>query len=310
VTEYSSPVQRSLWQAAWDKPILLLALTALIWAGHSVVGRLAVGQIAPMTLTCGRWAVALGPIVFAARGTLRRDLEIMRPRWLFVASMGALGFTGFNALFYVAAHHTSALNMSIIQGAVPALVLIGARLIFDVRVTGLQVIGTCATMIGVAAIASQGDWSRLASLAFNFGDVLLLVACVLYAGYTLGLRDRPAVSGLGFLAAMAFAALITSIPLFIAEILRGEFIWPTLRGLALLAYAALGPAFLAQVLYMRGVQLIGPSRAGVFVNLVPLFGALMAVLLLGESFAAYHVVALALVVGGIAIAQRAPAAGD
>jgi drug/metabolite transporter (DMT)-like permease len=233
----------------------------------------------------------------------------MRPHWLYVASMGGLGFTAFNSLFYVAAHHTGALNMSIIQGAIPALVLIGTLAIFGVRVTGLQVLGTCATMLGVIAIASQGDWSRLASLAFNFGDVLLLIACVLYAGYTVGLRARPAVSALGFLAAMAVAALITSIPLFLLEIARGEFIWPTGKGLALLAYAALGPAFLAQVLYMRGVQLIGPGRAGVFVNLVPLFGALMAVVLLGEKLAAYHVVALALVVGGIAIAQRAPPAG-
>jgi drug/metabolite transporter (DMT)-like permease len=296
-------------RAAWDRPILLLALTALIWAGHSIVGRLAVGQIAPMTLTCARWALALGPILFAARGTLKRDFEILRPHWLYVASMGGLGFTAFNSLFYVAAHYTGALNMSIIQGAVPALVLIGTRAVFGVRVTGLQVLGTCATMLGVTAIASQGDWARLASLAFNFGDVLILIACVLYAGYTVGLRARPAVSGLGFLAAMAFAALITSIPLFLLEIARGEFIWPTGTGLALLAYAALGPAFLAQVLYMRGVQLIGPGRAGVFVNLVPLFGALMAVVLLGETLAAYHVVALALVVGGIAIAQRAPAAG-
>ena len=100
----------------------------------------------------------------------------------------------------------------------------------------------------------------------------------------------------------------TSIPLFVIEISRGEFIWPTGLGLLLLVYAAVGPAFLAQVLYMRGVQLIGPGRAGVFVNLVPLFGALMAIGLLGEPFAAYHLVALALVVGGIAIAQRAPAA--
>ena len=124
----------------------------------------------------------------------------------------------------------------------------------------------------------------------------------------LEVRAVDALGGLGFLAAMAFAALATSIPLFIVEIVQGDFIWPTGKGLVLLVYAALGPAFFAQVLYMRGVQLIGPGRAGVFVNLVPLFGALMAILLLGEPFAAYHLLALALVVGGIGIAQRAPAA--
>ena len=297
--------RKTPWRAAWDNPILMLTLTALIWAGHSVVGRLAVGQIGPMTLTCARWTLALGPIAFAARHTLRRDLEVLRPRWVIVGAMGALGFTGFNALFYAAAHHTSALNMSIIQGAIPAFVLVGARVVFAVRITLLQTLGTLATMIGVAAIAAQGDWTRLARLEFNVGDVWLLIACTFYAFYTLGLRTRPAVSGFGFLAAMAFAALVTSIPLFLLEILRGEFIWPTWKGLGLLVYAALGAAFVAQMTFMRGVELIGPGRAGVFVNLVPVFGALMAVILLGEPFAAYHVLALLLVAGGIAVAQRA-----
>ena len=293
--------------ALWNNPTLLLTLTALMWAGHSVVGRLAVGQISPMTLTCGRWALALFPIVYAARGSLRRDLEIMRPRWRYVAAMGALGFTAFNALFYVAAHRTTALNLSIIQGIIPALVLVGARLFYRTRIGGLQALGTFATMLGVAAIAAQGDWERLAALAFNSGDVMILLACVIYAGYTLGLRNRPRVSGLGLLAAFAFVALLTSIPLFAFEIASGGFIWPTLRGLGVLAYAAFLPSFLSQLFFMRGVELIGPGRAGVFVNLVPLFGALMAVGLLGEPFAAYHIAALALVIGGIALAQRSPA---
>jgi drug/metabolite transporter (DMT)-like permease len=304
ISERASDGRRKVWRAAWDSPILLLALTAAIWAGHAIVSRMAVGQIGPMTLTCGRWALALGPILFAARRTIRRDFEIMRGRWFFVAAMGALGFTAFNAMFYIAGHHTSALNLSIIQGSIPAFVLIGARFGFGDNVSPLQALGALATMFGVVAIASQGEWARLTGLAFNSGDLLLLIACILYAGYTLGLRDRPRVSGFGFLAGMAFAALVTSIPLFLWEIADGDFIWPTGTGLLLLIYAAIGPAFVSQVFYMRGVELIGPGRAGVFVNLVPAFGALMAVVLLGEPFALYHVVALALVVGGIAVAQR------
>ena len=127
---------------------------------------------------------------------------------------------------------------------------------------------------------------------------------MLYAGYTIGLRQRPNVSGLSMLAAMAVAAFVTSVPLMIWEIASGGFVWPTPRGLLALAYVALGPAFAAQMAFMRGVELIGPGRAGVFVNLVPVFGAIMAVALLGEPFAAYHVVALALVIGGIAVAQK------
>jgi drug/metabolite transporter (DMT)-like permease len=296
-----------LGEAIWNSPVALLSFTAAVWAGHAVVARMAVGQISPMTLTCGRWALALGPIAFAARGALRRDIAVMRGRWPFVAAMGALGFTAFNALFYIAGHRTGALNLSIIQGAIPAFVLAGARFGLGERVGALQAVGAIATMLGVVAIASQGEWSRLTGLAFNSGDLLLLIACVLYAGYTIGLRDRPRVSGLGLLAGMAFAALLTSIPLLAWEIAAGDFVRPSGEGLLLLLYAALGPAVVSQLTYMRGVELIGPGRAGVFVNLVPAMGALMAVVLLGEPFAAYHVVALALVVGGIAIAQRGPA---
>jgi drug/metabolite transporter (DMT)-like permease len=299
----------SLWtrsrRAAWDSPILLLTLTALIWAGHAIISRLAVGEIAPMTLTCGRWTVALAPIVFAARKTLRADLAILRGRWLYVGAMGALGFTAFNALYYVAAHRTGAINLSIIQGAIPAFVLIAARFGFGERVAPMQALGAFATMVGVAIVAAQGELSRLAALAFNSGDLLVLIACVLYAGYTLALRARPRVSSLGLLAGMALAAFLTSIPLMAFEVANGDFIAPSPSGLLLLLYVALGPAFAGQLFYMRGVELIGPSRAGVFVNLVPAFGALMAVVLLGEPFATYHVVALALVVGGITIAQRA-----
>jgi drug/metabolite transporter (DMT)-like permease len=291
-------------QSAWASPILLLILTTLIWAGHSIVGRLAVGQVAPMTLTCLRWGLALIPILMAARPALRRDWPVLRARWRYMAAMGALGYTGFNALFYVAAHRTSALNLSIIQGAIPALVLIGARFFLGARFTALQALGALITMAGVATIAAQGDPSRLAALAFNGGDVMMFVAAALYAGYTIGLRERPRVSGLSLLAGMALAAFVTSVPLMIWEIAAGGFIWPTVAGYATLAYVALGPAFVSQIMFMRGVELIGPGRAGVFVNLVPVFGAIMAVVILGEPFAAYHVVALVLVVGGIAIAQR------
>ena len=303
MTDATAP-RPGLIQSAWANPILLLVLTTLIWAGHSIVGRLAVGQIGPMTLTCLRWAVALVPILISARPALRRDWPVLRAHWRYVAAMGTVGYTAFVALFYLAAHRTSALNLSIIQGAIPALVLIGGRMFLGAKFTALQALGALTTMAGVAAIASQGDVRRIAALAFNEGDVMMLVAAALYAGYTIGLRERPRVSGLSLLAGMALAAFVTSVPLMIWEVAAGGFIWPTAAGLAALVYVALGPAFVAQIFFMRGVELIGPGRTGVFVNLVPVFGAIMAVVILGEPFAAYHVVALMLVVGGIAIAQR------
>ena len=288
----------------WDRPILLLAATSLIWAGHAVVGKLAVGEIGPMTLTFLRWSLAIGPIWFAARHTLAADFAEMRKRWLYVASLGALGYTAFNALFYLSAYYTAALNMALIQACVPALVLIGAALGFGVRPTLPQALGAALTILGVAEIAAQGDPRRLLKLALNFGDALMIVASVLYAYYTLALRWRPSVSTVGFLAGMALAALLTSLPPFLWELAREGWKTPSWRGLGVLTYAALGPAFAGQIFFMRGVQLIGPGRAGVFVNLVPVFGAFLAVVLLGEPLHTYHVVALALVIAGIVLAQR------
>jgi drug/metabolite transporter (DMT)-like permease len=303
MTDATAP-KTGLMQSVWDRPILLLVLTTLVWGAHSIVARFAVGQIGPMTLVTLRWAVALIPIFITARPSLRQDWPALRARWVYLALMGASGFTAFNALFYVAAHHTSALNLSIIQGAVPALVLLGARVFLGVRFTALQALGALVTMLGVVVIAAQGDLAKLAALAFNSGDVMMVVGVVLYAGYTIGLRQRPHVSQVSMLAAMAIAAFVTSVPLMVWEIMSGGFVWPTAVGLLALAFAALGPAFLAQLTYMRGVELIGPGRAGVFINLVPIFGAIMAVLILDEPFARYHVLALLLVVGGIAVAQR------
>ena len=303
MTDIPAKTRASLWSGLWRSPMLLLSLTALMFAGHSVIGRLAVGEISPMTLTCARWALVLIPLSFAARGNFRRDLAVLRPRWMFVIVMGALGCTAFNALFYTAAHRTSALNLSIIQGSIPAFVLIGARLAFGVRVGVWQAIGAFVTMVGVTAIASQGDLARLLALTFNGGDLIMLLASVLSAGYTVGLRNRPKVSGLSFFTAMAAVAFVTSIPLLGLEIASGAFIPPTLKGLALLLYVVLFPSLTAQLFFMRGVELIGPGRAGIFVNLVPVFGALLAVVLLGETFAPYHAIALVLVAAGIAIAE-------
>ena len=122
---------------------------------------------------------------------------------------------------------------------------------------------------------------------------------------------RPKVSALAFFAAMAIAAFVTSLPPLAVEWATGHAVWPGLEGWAMVAFVGLGPSLLAQLFFMRGVELIGPNRAGLFVNLVPIFGAILAVLLVGEPFGAVQAVALALVLGGIACAERlkpAPAA--
>lgn len=291
-------------QALYGNAYLLLAITMLLWGGNAVAARLAVGEISPMALTAGRWFLVIAFIAIFLRDKVREAWPVLRARWLFALAMGTFGYTVFNAMMYVAGHYTSAVNITLLQGAIPVCTLIGAYFVHGTRVTGVQAIGIVLAVLGVVVTASGGHLDRLASLAVNFGDLLMLIACALYAGYTVALRNRPAISGLAFFSGMAFAAALVSVPFLAAEIAMGKAQWPGLKGMAILAFVAIGPSFLAQVFYMRGVELIGPGRAGLFANLVPVMGAVLAVAILGEPFGWHHAVSMALVLGGIAIAEK------
>ena len=282
---------------------VLLVFTMLTWGANAVAARLAVGEIPPMLLTCLRWSVCCAALALTSRAQIATHWRSLLPRWRSILLMGALGFTGFNALFYAAAHHTTAINIAIIQGTIPVLVLIGSLFLYRTRITGLQIVGAVLTMGGIAVVASQGELARLAALEFNIGDLWIVIACVLYAGFALGLRQRPAVPAIVFFAALAAVAAIVSLPFVAVEIAMGQSYLPSAKGWLLVLFIGLLPSFISQLTFMQGVALIGPARAGMFMNLVPIFGPLLAVMVLGEPLSAYHAVALALVLGGIYIAE-------
>ncbi|MEQ8815896.1 MAG: DMT family transporter [Thalassobaculum sp.] len=283
---------------------VLLIFTTLSWGGNAIAGRIAVGEISPLLLTTMRWVGVAILIALFARRAVAEAWPVLRSRLGFLAALGALGFTAFNALFYLAAQSTVAINIGIIQGAIPVFVMIGAYIVFRTPVTVVQVAGVAVTMVGVALVASHGDLSMLATLAFADGDLLMILACALYAGYTVALRRRPAVSGLAMFSVLAIAALVSSLPLPVIEAVSGTLIWPSAVGWAVLAYVVVFPSFVAQICFLRAVDLIGPARAGLFVNLVPIFAAGLGVVVLGEQFQVHHGLALGFVLGGIWLAER------
>jgi drug/metabolite transporter (DMT)-like permease len=283
---------------------VLLVATTLCWGANAVFGRLAVGEISPMLLVSLRWLGAVLLLAVFANRNVRRDWPTLREHLPFLAAMGVLGFTAFNALFYSAAHYTTAVNIGIIQGSMPVFVLLGAFLAYRSPVTRVQTIGVAVTMIGVIIVGIGGSLERLAALTINHGDALMILACTLYAGYAVGLLRRPAVSALGLFTVIAGAAFLASVPLTAAELALGHFQWPTPKGWVVAALITLLPSFLAQIFFIQGVALIGPGRAGVFINLVPVFASIMAVVVLSEPFEPYHAVALALVLFGIWLSER------
>ncbi len=297
----STPYSLSRWFGR--QAYLLLIFTTLVWGANAVAARLAVGEISPMMMTASRWIVSCLALGLTAHRQIAQHWRALLPAWRRIVLMGGFGFTGFNALFYTAAHHTTAINIAIIQGTIPVLVLIGSFFIFRKRIGGLQLFGVALTIVGIAVVASQGDFAALAQLAFNRGDIAMVVACMMYAAYTLALRGRPQVPGIVFFAALAAVAFLSSMPLLAMEVATGHFFVPTARGIALALFVGLLPSFISQLTFIRAVELIGAARAGVFLNLVPIFGPLLAVLVLHEPLSLYHAVALALVLSGIGVAE-------
>jgi drug/metabolite transporter (DMT)-like permease len=141
-------------------PLLLLAFASLCWAGNTVAGRLAVAEISPMLLTWLRWTVVLAVLWPIYGPEVRENWPVIRPRLPKIAAMASLGFTGFNALFYVAAYHTTAVNLGILQGAIPVFVLIGAFLAYGTRVSLLQILGVLTTTIGGRDAGGSGGRVR------------------------------------------------------------------------------------------------------------------------------------------------------
>jgi drug/metabolite transporter (DMT)-like permease len=281
----------------------LLLLTTLFWGGNAVAGKLAVGHVSPMLLTATRWGLALVILCIIGWPRLAADWPTVRRHALYLMALGALGFTVFNVALYSAVIYTSAINVSIEQAGIAMFIFIGNFLLFRLRATWAQIAGFLTSLLGVTLTASHGDPARLLRLDLNFGDMLMLGAVIAYAGYTLALRFKPDIHWQSLMIALTAGAFVTSLPFAVAEFQFGAGIVPDARGWGVILYTAIFPSILAQIFYVRGVELIGANRAGLFINLVPVFGTLLSILVIGEAFYAYHAIAMALVLGGIWLAE-------
>ncbi|WP_182087095.1 DMT family transporter [Aureimonas sp. ME7] len=285
-------------------PYVLLNIATLIWASNTVAGRLAVGHVSPMALTWLRWTVsALVLLPFAWR-FVRADWPVVRRRLPFFALLGFAGFTAFNVLFYLALNYTSAIQAGIVQSAMPLFVFAGMFAVFRTRVTALQVLGFATTLVGVVVTVAQGDPAALLHLDVNRGDAMLVVAVILYSVFTIALARKPPVHWLTLMfVAAVFAALLAALAAAI-EGAMGQLVMPDARGWWLVLFTGVVVSIASQSLYIKGVELIGGNRANLFINLVPIYGAILAVAILGEPIHPYHIVSLLLVLGGIALAER------
>lgn len=283
---------------------LYLALTTLFWGGNTIAGKLAVGHVSPLILTSMRWALASAILLVIGLVQLRHDWHRLKEKLFLTVCLGALGFAAFNLLFYSALNHTTAINAAIVQGSMPLFIIVGNFLFFRHAASWAQIAGFILSLVGIAVTASHGDLSRLAALQINLGDGLMMLAALLYGGYAVALRFKPNVEWRSLMLVMASAAFLTSLPFALFEMDTAAAVWPDTRGWLVALYTAIFPAILSQVFFIKGVDMIGANRAGLFINLVPITGTLLSILILGETLRAYHLVALAFVLGGIYVAEN------
>jgi len=286
-------------------PYLLLTLASLFWAGNWVVGRAMRNDIPPVAMGFWRWVVALLILLPFAAPELKRNWRVVRANWFTLALLGGLGAMLFNTMIYVGLQYTAATNGVLFNSVTPILIILMSWLAFRERLGAWQTIGVVLSLVGVAVIVARGEPQILAALRFNRGDLWLISAMLLWALYTIVLRRRPSgLSAIGFLAAMLLLGLPLLLPFYLWELFtRGGFAL-SVPAVAALAYYATLPSIVAYLFWNRGVAQIGPNKAGLFVHLMPVFGALLSVIFLGERLYPYHFVGAAMIFGGIWLTTR------
>ena len=289
---------------------LLLTLPPLLWAGNAVVGRLLSELISPMTLNFLRWLLALALLLPLAGGVLRPG-SLLWPHWRRFSMLGLLSVGAYNALLYLALTTSTPINVTLVGSSMPVWTLLIGRLFFAVPISRRQWLGAALSITGVMLVLCRGQLDLLLQVRLVPGDVYILMASAGWAYYSWMLA-RPTTEpesirsdwSAFLLAQMAFGLVWSAL------FAGGE--WALDRAhvhwgwhlVTALIFIAVGPALIAYRAWGAGVARAGPAAAGFFINLTPLFTALLSSAFLGETPRLYHAMAFTLIVGGIVVSSR------
>ena len=288
----------------YSNAYILLSLTALFWAGNFVLGRGVHEHVPPIALAWTRWCFATLIILPFALSHLKRDWPVIRAHLSLLMFFGIIGVGAFNTLSYTGLNYTTALNALVLQSSGPILIVLASFFLFGDKISLRQAFGITTSLTGVLVMVARGDPNVLAGFELNRGDLWILGALALWGLYTAVLRNRPAIHWLSFTATTFLLGLLVTTPFFAWEHLTSRQIQFDAQTIASIAYASIFPSVLAYIFFNRGVELIGANRAGICLHLVPLFGAVLAIILLGEEPQAYHLIGISAILAGVTLAAR------
>jgi drug/metabolite transporter (DMT)-like permease len=282
-----------------------LATTSALWSGNAITGRALADEISPAAFSFWRWALVVAILAPLAAGDLRRNWPAVRGRWRTLAGFGLMSTALYHAWTFWLLHYTTAINAQLLNSTIPLWVMLIGWAAFGARPAGREWVGLALSAFGVAAILAHGDWRRLAALELNVGDLMMLAAMINWAIYTTLLaRSGIALPGLAFVLVTGAFGLAGLLPFYLWELAtgRGAFaLTPATAGG--IAFTAIGASVIATVCFIFGLARVGPTRAALFTHLVPVFGAVFGVTLLGERLGLHHLAGFALILAGIAVAN-------
>lgn len=286
----------------------LAALAALLWAGNWVLGRAIRADVPPFGLTFWRWALAAAILLPVGWHRLPADWRAVRAHLPLVAAMGLLSAAMFQSMTYIGLHTTEAINALLVSATMPVFVVIIAWIVLRERLTARQAIGIGISFCGVAYIIARGDPARLLDLHLNVGDAWILGALAVWGLYSVLLKFRPRdLSPVGLTFFIACFGMVFILPFHLWELSRGLSVPLDAAGLASVAYTGVFASVVALLSYNAAVARIGPSRSVFFLHLMPVFGAGLAILFLGERLEVFHLVGFPVALGGVLWATTAPA---
>ena len=281
------------------------ALPPLFWSGNFLIARVMRDAIPPIQMSFWRWSLAFLVLLPFALGALRRERARIKTELPFLVLMGAVGITAFNCFIYAALHHTTVVNAALINTLMPVVTFVVALVLLRDKLQPVQIIGVAVALTGAVSIIAKGSLSALMNLALNRGDMLVMAGLTFWAFYTVLLRWRPTKLPLpAFLACTIGFGVLFHLPFMAWEIAAVGGFDVTAEAVGAILYFAVFPSVLAYIFWNKAVAAIGPGRTGMYMYLMPIFGAVLGVGLLGEDFFLYHLVGIALIFVGITLVNR------
>ncbi len=282
---------------------LLLTLTTLFWAGNFVLGRAMHLILPPVTMAQMRWTLALLIILPFLLPRLITNWSLIKKHWKILLLLSVLSVASFNTFIYIGLTGTTAMNATLMQSAIPIIILLITGLLLKEAVSLRQWVGVASSLLGVFILISQGDLSQLLTLAFNRGDLWVLAGVLCWASYSVILRWRPqGLDGFTFFGVTVAIGILVLLPFSLWELQSAEPIEWHLSSVTTVVYMALCPSILAYLFWNRGVAELGAAKAGLFIHLMPLFGILLSSLFLGEQIHSFHIAGMILIFIGIYLA--------